>query len=50
MITISGQQELEPSVHPIFCEWSACFVLYIKLAFQGDIGLCKYILVDSDHS
>ncbi len=50
IITISGQQELVPCVHPTFCEWSACFVLYIKLAFWSNIGLCIYILVDSDHS
>lgn len=48
--TTSGQQELVPSVHPTFCEWSACFVLYIKLAFQSNIGLCTYKLVDGDYS
>ena len=47
--TMSGQQELVPSVNPNFSGWFACFVLYIKLAFQSNIGLCTYILVDGDH-
>ena len=47
--TMSGQQELVPSVNPNFSGWFACFVLYIKLAFQSNIGLCTYMLVDGDH-
>lgn len=47
---ISGQHELVSSVYPIFCEWSDGFVLYTSLAFQRTIGLCTYLLGNSDFS